>query len=145
MFKVAEMNYYDNWTLIGKLHKHLTSLQNENHFNEGESSRDSWRHMPMNTQPHHPVLSPSGPLQTETHSMGMASQSVMTPLRIRPDENRARVESMATIEKIKSIVTEDAGDKAKVIQLKKLLGLQSEEQAEEDIELKDLLSDYKKK
>ena len=52
---------------------------------------------------------------------------------------------MATIEKIKTIVTQDAGDKTKVEQLKKLLGLQSEQHAEEELDLKDLLSDYKKK
>ena len=139
------MNYYDNWTLISKLYKHLNSLQNENKLNEGELIRETWRHQPISTHSYPIIQSQTFLAQNEGHSIVVNNQPTLTPLRIRPDQNRARIESMATIEKIKTIVTQDAGDKTKVEQLKKLLGLQSEQHAEEELDLKDLLSDYKKK
>ena len=53
---------------------------------------------------------------------------------------------MNIIEEIKRIVTvEGVTDRVKVSQLRHMLGLQDEEGAESEGELKDLLSDYKKK
>ena len=53
---------------------------------------------------------------------------------------------MNMIEEIKRIVTvEGVTDRVKVNQLRHMLGLQDEEGAESEGELKDLLSDYKKK
>ena len=50
------------------------------------------------------------------------------------------------IDQIKKIVSGDnLTDRLKVSQLRQLLGLQEEEGIESEAELKDLLSDYKKK
>lgn len=53
---------------------------------------------------------------------------------------------MSLIEEIKRIVAvEGTTDRIKVGQLRRLLGLQDEEGHESEPELRDLLSDYKKK
>jgi hypothetical protein len=80
----------------------------------------------------------------------MGFNPLSTPMKgakmMMEEGDRFRCNSMSLIEEIKRIVViEGVSDKLKVKELQKMLGLHDDEPHEEEAELKDLLSDCKKK
>lgn len=137
------MTYAENWALICKLHRHLGGVEKEKPAVEAaKESKEHW--WPSKTN----ELKPD-----PTSAFSLACTSMLNPLSTPVkgssqflQEGKSRWQSMSLIEEIKRIVGAEAGsDRLKVRQLRQLLGLQEEEGQEEEAELRDLLSDYKKK
>lgn len=42
MFKVAEMTYAENWTLVCKLHKQLQGIEKEKSTDQPKESKEMW-------------------------------------------------------------------------------------------------------
>ena len=79
----------------------------------------------------------------------LSGNPLSTPMKhskMVDEGGKIRWQTMNMIEEIKRIVAvEGVTDRIKVEQLRHMLGLQDEEGPESEAELKDLLSDYKKK
>ena len=137
------MTYAENWTLICKLHRHLAAIEKEKPaVDPTKESKEHW--WPSKGELKDPASSFSLPTAS---SFSLATNPLSTPVKGPSQflqEGKSRWQSMGLIEEIKRIVGTEGSDREKVRQLRQLLGLQEEEGQEEE-ELRDLLSDYKKK
>jgi hypothetical protein len=137
LFKVSEMNYAENWNLICKLHRQFGDKDKPSVISDGKWSvkqPESRADSTFGKTPLGPLM-PINPLSTP-----------MKGPKLSEEGGKIRWQTMNTIEEIKRIVTvERKPDRLKVEQLKDLLGLGDDDGAESECDLKDLLSDYKKK
>jgi hypothetical protein len=118
VFKVSEMTYAENWNLVGKLYRHLSSINEREKSSTSEMSR--WQTRTIENKPEMSYNKP-------TTSIMISNNPMLTPMKNKSSDEggKMRWQTLHLIEEIKKIVSSDAAtDRAKVGQLRRLLDLQ---------------------